>query len=511
MRLAAQLQRRLLTPTDPAGLAAFRIMLGVLVATSSMRFLASDWPQKLFGAPRFFFRYAGFSFVPVPDVGEVRATYVVLVFLGAALALGFMTRLAAFCFVVLFAWIELADVTNYLNHHWLLFLLVLLLVFLPGHAVWSVDAWLWGNRSPTNTATTVPFAAVFLLRFQVACVYVFAAVAKLGPDWLLFGQPLGVWLPARSSLPVMGPLLSSPLWALVFSWCGFLYDATIVLWLSWRITRPFAYVAVLVFHSLTLAFFDIGIFPFLMSIATTMFFAPAWPRRGVEALVRFVRRLPMAVPPGSHQGLLQRERFVSFFRLRTALSSVVTPNLTVGFVVLWCSVHTALPLRAFVFGDDVLWDETGMRFSWRVMVREKSGSLSYRVVFADARLPQEAPRRTVFVSPHEWLTFRQVNEMTGQPDLILQLAHAIHDDFVARGHRDVEVFADARITLNARPPTPFIDERINLAAVKDCFACRPSFVLHPPSAPPPSPFRDQASSFFLFAPSPESSALQAMP
>ena len=42
------------------------------------------------------------------------------------------------------------------------------------------------------------------------------------------------------------------------SWGGFLYDLTIVLWLSWRRSRPFAYAVVCTFHFFTHVFFNIG-------------------------------------------------------------------------------------------------------------------------------------------------------------------------------------------------------------------------------------------------------------
>jgi hypothetical protein len=155
-------------------------------------------------------------------------------------------------------------------------------------------------------------------------------------------------------------------------------------------------------------------------------------------------------------------------------------------VAVWCAVQVLLPLRSFAIADDVLWDEAGMRFSWRVMVREKSGTLDYRVSFTD----DAVGRRTVLVSPHDWLTWRQVNEMVGQPDLILQLAHAIRDDFEARGYRDVEVRADSRITYNGRPPARFIDPDVDLARERDCLWCRPRWVLPAPTTQPPSPWRE---------------------
>jgi vitamin K-dependent gamma-carboxylase len=434
-------------PVDPAGLAAFRILFGALVMFGAARFLWSGTLEKIYCDDAFAFRYWGASFVPVPDVATIRILYVGFIALGALIAIGLCTRLAAAAFTTTFAWVQLIDVTNYLNHYYLVVLLGALLVVLPSNAALSLDAALFSARRDT-----VPFGAYLLLRFQVACVYVFAAVAKVGSDWLVHGQPLGMWLPAKDELVLIGPLLSVPFVPLVLSWGGLLYDATIVGWLSWRRTRAAAYVVVLVFHGLTSAFFAIGMFPVIMAVATTAFFDPTWPRlRAAPAKVRYAPS-------------------------RRPLSRVV-----LVVALLWCAFHVVFPLRCFALGDDVLWDETGMRFSWRVMVREKSGTLEYRVTLPDTG-------REVRVSPHDLLTWRQANEMIGQPDLILQLAHHIRDDFRARGFGDVAVRADARVSLNGRRIAPFIDPDVDLATVEDGMDA-PLWVLPAPTTPPPSPWR----------------------
>lgn len=161
------------------------------------------------------------------------------------------------------------------------------------------------------------------------------------------------------------------------------------------------------------------------------------------------------------------------------------PQSVLAIAALYAVIQVGLPLRHLAISDNVLWDEAGMRWSWRVMVREKSGSLSFRVTATTAA----GRHKTYEVSPHDYLTWRQVNEMVGQPDLILQLASLVRDDFVARGHRDVEVRADSAVTLNGRPAAPFIDPAIDLLQVDDCWFCRPSFVLPAPPTTPPSAFR----------------------
>ena len=453
--MSSRLHAWLAHPVDPAGLAVFRVLFGLLVSLGNLRFLLQGWPQKLYGEPRFFFRYAGFEWVPPLDGHSATACYGAFVVLGVLIAAGFLYRPAMVVFTLLFAFVQLGDVTNYLNHYWLVLLLSVLLCVLPATACFAID-----NVVFRRSARRIPCGAVAVLRLQVACVYVFAAVAKIGVDWLQYGQPLGVWLPSKDELPLIGPLLSMPLVPLLLSWCGFVYDATIVPLLLWRRTRAFAYVVVLVFHGLTSVFFSIGMFPVIMAIATTVFFDPGWPRR-----------------------LLARASKPSSQRLTTSTTSPWPKAATVALVV-YAAVQLALPLRCFVIGDDVLWDEAGMRFSWRVMIREKSGSLSYKVTLGPLH-----QHRVIVVSPHERLQWRQVNEMIGQPDLILQLAHAIKNDLDENGYGPVEIRADSTVTLNGRRSTRLIDPDVDLGAVDDCFFCRPSFILPPPPTPPPDPWR----------------------
>ena len=85
---------------------------------------------------------------------------------------------------------------------------------------------------------------VWALRAQIAVVYVFAGIAKLNVDWLLRAEPMHTWLAARTDRPLIGFLLDEPTVAVALCIAGAAFDLTIVGWLLWRRTRPFAYVAV---------------------------------------------------------------------------------------------------------------------------------------------------------------------------------------------------------------------------------------------------------------------------
>lgn len=130
------------------------------------------------------------------------------------------------------------------------------------------------------------------------------------------------------------------------------------------------------------------------------------------------------------------------------------------------------PQRCHVLGENVLWDEIGMRWSWRVMLREKMGSITYRV--------QAPSGREIHVNPKRYLAWRQLAEMSGQPELIVQLAHHIADDFTAKLGERPPVRVDALVSLNGRAPARLIDPRVDLTRLdRDN-----PWILPAPAAPP---------------------------
>lgn len=445
--------RWLWRPVDGASLATVRILFGGILLAGIVRFVAEGWVDVLFVEPRHFLKYWGFAWVEVWPRWGMYLHYGVLAGLALALTVGFHTRLAALLFCLGFTWVELMDVTNYLNHYYLASLIALLLAIVPSGRVWSVDA-----RRAADAPATVPAWCVYLLRFQVAVVYVNAGLAKFGEDWLLHAQPLGIWLAARDETPLIGAWFDSAWLPFAMSWAGFLYDTTVVLFLSLRRTRLAAFVVLVFFHTMTHVLFDIGVFPFLMTALATIFFAPDWPR----ALLRRLGAAVASTVPGPP----------------TAAFLGWTPLRRCGAVAIgiFCTIQVLLPLRHHLYPGSVLWHEQGMRWSWKVMLREKSGSITFH-----ARDPQTG--RSWQMTPARYLTWRQANEMSGQPDLILQVAHMVADELRANGVANPEVRAEAWVSLNGRPPALLIDPTVNLAAVTDSVS-RADWILPEPEVAP---------------------------
>ncbi|EYF01680.1 HTTM domain-containing protein [Chondromyces apiculatus] len=458
-------QAVLLAPKDAAGLAAFRFLFGLLGFVSALRFQVYGWVDDLFVTPRFTFHYFGAGWVAPLGPAATHALFLALTVLSACVALGLFYRPAVVLLCLGFTYVQLLDVTNYLNHYYLFSLLAALMALMPLNTAHALDARLF----PRIRRQAFPAWCTYLLRFQVGVVYTFAGLAKVTEDWLVHAQPLQIWLAARTDLPLLGPLLTLPEAAHVMSWAGCLFDLSVAWFLLAPRTRPFAYVALLVFHALTKLLFPIGMFPAIMVVAAMVFFSPGWPRRFLPA--RWAARLfspdtPLAASPP----------LAGAPSTATASASPwLGPILALTGV--YMALQLFLPLRTHLYGGNVLWHEQGMRFSWRVMVREKNGSVTYRVT-------NPTTGRTTEVHPRKYLDQRQQREFSAQPDLILQLAQHIADDVGNRDGVRPIVQVDAIASLNGRRPARLINPDIDLARTPDSLA-RAAWIMPAPNEPPP--------------------------
>jgi vitamin K-dependent gamma-carboxylase len=446
--VVGRLTRALDRPLDGASSAAFRMLFGALMVVSTVRFLDHGWVTEDYSKPKLFFHYWGFGWVqPLPGAW-MYAVYGVMALSAACVLLGVAYRRAASAFALVFSYAHLCDKSNYLNHYYLVSLLAWLFVVLPLDREFSWRAW----RHPSERRGRIRAWALYLLRFQVGVVYVFGGIGKLGADWLIHGEPLRIWLSANAELPLLGRVFVQPWAGLVFSWCGAVFDLSIVPLLSWRVTRAPAYVVLVLFHVLTALLFHIGMFPWIMIVSASIFWDPSWPR---ARLGRWRGASACSTPDGvagAPLGLLARSA-----------------------AALYAAVQLLVPLRSALYPGNTLWTEEGFRFAWKVMLIEKAGELELDVV--DAR------GRRYLVSPRDYLTPFQTRMVSTQPDMILELAQDVARDFAARGHGKVRVYADSEVSFNGRFRQRMIDPKLDLAAQSDGWRAK-TFILPAPSSAP---------------------------
>ena len=433
----------LTAPAAPLVLGVARIGFGLMMALSAARFLALGWAGPLYAEPAFHFTYPGFGWVrplPLPALQAVLALQVVAALL---VAWGRRTRLWLAVFSAAFLYTELIDAALYLNHYYFASAFGLLLLVLPSGAA------LVPHRPDRRS---VPAWTVWALRVQVGLVYFFAGVAKLYPDWLLDAMPLRLWLAARAGLPVVGGVLGADWTPWAMAWAGALFDLAAPFLLAWRPARPYAYAGVVVFHAITYALFNIGVFPLVMVAAALVFFeADEW-----RALGRRVPTLPFrSAPPSARRPAARVNEW------------------TAGAVAGWLVVQLLLPWRHLLYPGDRLWTEEGFRFAWHVMVAEKTGQTAFHVL-------DPATNERWTIRPGDELTPLQEKQMAFQPDLLWQYAQHLERRFHLAGHPGVEVRAEAYASVNGGPTRLLIDPDIDLTRAREasalnrgCSATRP--------------------------------------
>jgi hypothetical protein len=415
-------------------LITFRILFGGLLFFGTLRFLSAGWIEKLYVEPPFFFKYYGFHWVENLPPNGMYGLYILVALSALGIALGLFYRWSVLFFLLSFSYAQLIDLTNYLNHYYLVILLAFLLLFLPANRAFSLDTW----RKPALKRSHIPAWCIYILMLQIGLVYFYAGLAKLNPDWLFQAMPLAVWLPTKADFPLLGPLFEQYWVAFAFSWFGALYDLSITFFLLNRRTRPWAYVAVIIFHLLTKLLFNIGLFPLIMIFNTLIFFSPSFHQR----LLSFLGYRPLAS--------------AKKYTLPRFENSVFKTVLTAYFIF-----QLLLPLRHLYYPGPILWTEEGYRFSWRVMLIEKSGTATFTVKDTKSKRQSE-----VINANH--LTPFQEKQMAIQADFILQYAHYLADYYQKNyGFVSPIVTVQSHVALNGRSSKSFVAPQIDLTKIRD--------------------------------------------
>ncbi len=484
----------LLRMVDNASLALFRIAFGALMLHHVyVEYAGYGGFQQWFVDPAFHFTYYGFGWVrPVPEFVQHGFFFAQgLACMGIMLGLAY--RISASVNFLVVTYYFLLEKSLFLNHAYLICLISFLIILLPLHRRWSLDA----RLRPALGADSCQTWVLWLLRFQVGVVYFYGGIAKLNWDWL-HGEPMRTYLADWAERPVIGALATGEPAVWFFSGGGLLLDLLVVPALLWQRTRVPAFLAAATFHLSNAYLFHIAIFPWFMLAATLLFFPPNWP----TALWARLRNRPL-VP---------------------TVQGVGTLSPIVGvFLAVWISAQALVPFRHFLYPGNPSWTEEGHNFAWRMMLRHKAvesrfvwytvtNNATGEVDYIDPhdRLPRDEAA-TLYTNPQamqrmaseliaeyrakgitnitvqaevrliqfsitnpatgatrhanlpDYVASWQVDTLCLDPDLILQLAHEITRREAAEG-RTVQVRVEVWASLHGRPYRPLVDSTVDLAA-----------------------------------------------
>ena len=417
-------------PVDASSVILFRLSFGIVLAAWAWNYLSTGRVDRLYIQPKFHFPYGGFEWV-----SPVSGTWIVLVFSGLLLlalliAAGLFYRIATLLFAIGFTYVFLIERTNYQNHYYLVCLISWIMVVLPLNRLVSGDVW----RGAVSEQSWVPRWTLWILTFHIAVPYLYGGIAKFTPDWLL-GQPMGLYLETKGDWPIVGSWLKAPWAGLLFSYGGMIFDLAIVPLLIWKPTRLWAYCAAVAFHLSNAVLFSIHIFPWLMILATTLFFSPDWVRRVLSSGRQVASEC--ARPTNSTEPRVIERYLIYFF-----------------FLV--CIFHLVWPFRCHLYGEETSWTERGHLFSWRMMLRVKEVGIGFAV-----RNPQTGEVKNV--NHNEYLGIEQAEKFGRDPKNILSFAKFLSQSNPFGPSVKPEVYVFAAASLNGRKPQLMIDPNIDLA------------------------------------------------
>jgi hypothetical protein len=300
----------------------------------------------------------------------------------------------------------------------------------PANAWASVDA----RRHPEIRSTVCPRWCIVQFVAQALIVYLFAAWAKLYPDWL-DGRAITVILANRQKFGAIAWIYDLPpvRWMLV--WGGILFDALVGPLLLWRRTRMAAFWASVFFHLFNSITFRIGVFPYT-ALALEAFFFPG------EDIRRLLFRRKPRVETDARAPAPSR-------RAKLGLAALA------GYFV----VQLYLPLRYLHYPGSPHWTEEGHRMAWRMMLKTKQGRIRFHV-----RHP--ASGQSWEIDPTQRLTAKQRVRVPTHPDMIWQFVQRLKREYAEKGMPDVEIYAESQVSLNGRPMAPLVRPDTDLAKVE---------------------------------------------
>lgn len=417
---------KLFQEIDNSPLIIFRMLFGFLLFVESWGAILTGWVKTNLISPKVFFSFIGFEWLhPLPGYG-MYFYFICMGVLGLLVMIGYRYRLSLLCFTILWTAQYLMQKTAYNNHYYFLTLICFLMLFLPANSYYSIDV----KRNKNIKSLTMPQWCSFVLILQVSILYIYASIAKLYPDWL-DGTFTRLLYSHKTDFPFIGKFFTEKWFYISIAYLGILFDGLIVPMMLWKKTRTLALIASLIFHLSNSFILKVGIFPYFALSFIVFFYPPDT-----------IRRI--------------------FFKKRPALS-LKTYNYTnknqtyILLVIIYFIIQLLLPIRHYFIKGDVFWTEEGHRLSWRMMLRQRNGSTYFTII-------DKKTKEILTFNMHDLFTEKQIHRIDCYPDFIWQAAQYIKQDFKQK-NKEIEIYANTKISVNAHPFKQFIDPKIDLASV----------------------------------------------
>jgi len=425
-----QIFTKLFLPIDNSALVVFRMVFGLLLFLEAAGAIVTGWVFETFVEPSLTFTFIGFEWLqPLPGYG-MYFYYAIMSFFGLMVMVGFYYRIGIAAYTVLWTITYLLQKSHYNNHYYLLILICVFMILMPAHHYYSWDV----RKNPDIQSLTCPAWCKWVFILQLFIVFTYAGISKLYPDWIQ-GDPIRIWFNGKEHYYLIGGLLQQKWLQIMVVYGGILYDLLVIPLLLWKRTRLLTLGVSIFFHGFNSAVFQIGIFPYLMIGMIVFFFE----EETIRKLFFKNKPVPDKVSAVSHLNTYQ--------------------SILLWGMMFYFAVQLMLPLRFLMYPGNVHWTEEGHRLAWKMMLRVKSGYISFT-----AKDPETGESQLILLK--DYLTPNQQRKISTRPDMIWQFAQYLKKDLQQKGWKQVEVYAKTSTSLNGRKRQPLIDPDVNLAGVE---------------------------------------------
>jgi len=421
------LNKFLFKQIDNSALIVFRIIFGLLCFLESVGAIFTGWITRTLVEPKFTFTFLGFEWLqPLPG-NWMYVYYAVMGSFGLLIMLGYKYRASTFMFFIMWCSVYFMQKSSYNNHYYLLVLLSAIMVILPAHKYASIDV----KQHPKIKSISMPAWCKWIFVVQLFILYTYASKAKMYPDWLDLSVPT-MLMEGKANYPIVGDFLQNNFIPYLVGYGGILFDGLIIPLLLFKPTRKFAFFGSIFFHLFNSFIFQVGVFPYL-SLAFCLFFFKTETIRNI---------------------FLKGKDYYS-------KAEIMVPNykpILVTLGAIYFTIQIILPIRHHFIEDNVLWTEEGHRLSWRMMLRSKSSYTNFKVVNIKTN-------KVTHINTGNYLSKKQQRLVGSKPDAMWQFARYLKREYKEKGE-DIQVFVNAKVSVNGKPHRQLIDQTVDLANVE---------------------------------------------
>jgi len=408
---------------------------------------------------KYFVTYDFFHWVKPLPIFWFNIFFYTLYLSAFSLAIGFKYRFNAIYSFIGFTYCFLIDKGHYNNHYYLYAILLFFFTIVDAHRSYSVDSFLKKEKD-----FLVPNWQILIFKLQFFIVYFYGGLAKLHLDWLK-GYPMRFWLYDNSfDFPnFIGDFLRSNTAAIIFSYTGLIFDLFIGFLLLNKRYRRIALIPIIIFHIFNHFLWNIGSFPWVMLLFTTIFFSDTWFKDFVSYLKKNKWKSFLFYKKITFKNIYtffkikKKENFSSNETLSYPYKNNAKKKLVTSFFLLWLVLQCIIPLRRFAIEGHASWTGIGHLFSWRMMLVDTLDAVKIKF-----RIPET--NEEFNVGFEHYVSFRQFRKLTRTPMGIIRFSKFLSEEFKNNNPNTAfELKVIVWKSVNERTPQLLTDTTINYA------------------------------------------------